>query len=167
MQCIVVFRSCHIILVLSTIAGKSAVDLEATSQPNYQYLHLPRQFTIQQYFESSLIPLLNNIQILNDIQIQWYHNGTAVDVLRTNTSWKTQGERLTLSLTIFNTSERMDLGLYEGVVTVDITHLFLSTGHFDYYHYVAGYLNIGSFFQVASCQVVILQYGMLKWLYCS
>jgi len=161
MQCIVVFRSCHIILVLSTIAGKSAVDLEATSQPNYQYLHLPRQFTIQQYFESSLIPLLNNIQI------QWYHNSTAVDGSRTNSSLESQGERLTLSLTAFNTSEGMDLGLYEGVVYVDITHLYSSTGHsFDYFLYVAGYLNIGSFFQVASFQVVLLQYGMLKWLYC-
>ena len=80
--------------------------------------------------------------------------------MRTNSSLEKQGERVTLSLTAFNASEEMDLGLYEGVVYVDF---FRSTGHsFDYFYYVAGYLNIGNFFQVASFQVVILQYGMLK-----
>ena len=100
---------------------------------------------------------------MNNIRIQWYHNGTAVDESRTNSSLETQGERLTLSLTVFNTTEEMDLGLYEGVANVDVTDFFDSTGyHFHYYRYVAGYLNIYRFFRVVSFQVVMLQYGTLK-----
>ena len=129
-------------MVLSTIVGKSASDLEVTPQPKYFYL--PGQFTIQKHFESSLIPLLNNIHI------QWYHNGTTVDESRTNSSLETQGERFTLSLTVFNATEEMDLGLYEGVVNVDVRDFYDSTGsYFDYYLYVAGYLNINRFF--SSC----------------
>ena len=113
---------------------------------------------IQKYFESSLIPLVNDI-----IHIRWYHNGTAVDESRTNSSLETQGERFTLSLTVFNATEEMDLGLYEGVANVDVTDFYDSTGYyFVYYRYVAGYLNIYRFFRVVSFQVVMLQYGTLK-----
>ena len=147
-------------MVLSTIVGESAPDLETTPQPNYFYL--PGLFVIQKYFESSLIPLLNNIQI------QWYHNGTAVDDSRTNSSWKTQGERLTLSLTVFNASEEIGMGLYEGVLNVGVINIYLSTGHsLRYYRYVVGDLNIEGFIRVASFQVLILEYGKLKLLYCA
>ena len=81
------------------------------------------------------------IALLNSTQIQWYHNGTPVDVSRTNSSWKTQGERLNLSLTVFNASEEMDLGLYEGVVYVLIDNFYVSTGRpYDYYGYVGTFI---------------------------
>ena len=105
---------------------------------------------IQKYFESSLIPLVNSIQI------QWYHNGTAVDGSRTNSSWKTQGERLTLTLTVFNARKEMDLGLYEGVVTVNC-------GGGQPGNYICS--DIGFYqLQLVSFPVVILQYGKLELL---
>ena len=105
---------------------------------------------IQKYFESSLIPLVNNIQI------RWYHNGTAVDAFRTNSSLESQGERLTLSLTVFNASEEMDLGLYEGVVTVNC-------GGGQPGNYICR--DIGFYqLQLVSFPVVILQYGKLELL---
>ena len=119
-------------------------------QPNYHYLYRLGQFTIQQYFESSLIPLLN------DIQIQWYHNGTAVDGSRTNSSLETQGERLTLSLTVFNARKEMDLGLYEGTANVDI--YFSTIGCRYYYYYVRFDIRIYQL-RVTSFPSVILQYG--------
>ena len=123
-------------------------------QPNYHYLYRLGQFTIQQYFESSLIPLLN------DIQIQWYHNGTAVDDLRTNSSLESQGERLTLSLTVFNASEEMDLGLYEGTANVDVSNFYsIGCPRYYYYYYYARY-DISIYqLRVASFLSVILQYG--------
>ena len=105
---------------------------------------------IQQYFESAL---LNNTALMNNIRIQWYHNGTAVDGSRTSSSLETQGERLTLSLTVFNASEEMDLGLYEGVVTVDC-----SGGRPGYYICRAILLYR---LQLVSLPVFILQYGKL------
>ena len=124
-------------------------------QPNYHYLYQLGQFTIQQYFESSLIPLLN------DIQIQWYHNGTAVDDSRTNSSLERQGERLTLTLTVFNASEEMDLGLYEGIANVDVSNFYSSTTgchRYYYYYYVVFDISIYEL-QLASFPSVILQYG--------
>ena len=141
---------------LLTIAGKSALDLEATPQPHYQYLHRPGQFTIQQYFESSLFPLLNNIYI------QWYHNGTAVDESRTNSSLEMHRERFTLSLTVFNATEEMDLGLYEGVVTVDCRE-----GRPGYYicSYIGLYrlqlVSLPVILQYGKLYLLILQYGKL------
>ena len=136
--------------VLYIYAG-TIPDLGAP-QPNYHCLYQLGQFTIQQYFESSLIPL-------NDIQIQWYHNGTAVDVLRTNSSLERQGERLTLSLTVFNATEKMGLGLYEGTANVDVPNFYFSTiGCLHYYFYVMYDIRIYQF-QVASFPSVILQYG--------
>ena len=150
-----VFLLCNT-MVLSTTVGKSASDLEVTPQPNYFYL--PGQFTIQKYFESSLFPLLNNI-----IDIQWYHNGTAVDGSRTNSSLEAQGERFTLSLTVFNATEEMDLGLYEGAVTVDVHDFYVSTGRsYYYYRYANRYLWLWySNLQVVYFPVVILQYSKL------
>ena len=130
----------------------SRPSLEATPQTNYHYLHRPGQVTIQKNFESSLFPLLSNIRI------QWYHNGTAVDGSRTNSSLETQGERLTLSLTVFNATEEMDLGLYEGVVTVDVRDFYVYTGCSSYRIYVRYYIHIHQL-QVASFLSVILQYG--------
>ena len=136
----------------------SRPDLEATPQPNYHYLHRPGQVTIQKSFESSLFPLLNNI-----IDIQWYHNGTAVDGSRTNSSLETQGERFTLSLTVFNATEEMDLGLYEGTASVDLYNFVASTGHsYYYYRYATRYLWLwASNLQVVYFPVVILQYSKL------
>ena len=105
---------------------------------------------IQQYFESAL---LNNTALLNNIHIQWYHNGTAVDGSRTNSSLETQGERRTLSLIVFNVSEEMDMGLYEGVVTVNCAGSRPG-------NYICS--NIGLYqLQLVSLPVVILQYGKL------
>ena len=143
-------------MVLSTTVGKSASDLEVT--PQTKYFYLPGQVTIQKSFESSLIPLLNNI-----IDIQWYHNGTAVDESRTNSSLETQGERFTLSLTVFNATEEMDLGLYEGTASVDLYNFTASTGYYyNYYRYATYYLWLwASNLQVVYFPVVILQYSKL------
>ena len=147
-------------MVLSTIAGKSASGFEATPQPDYNYLYLAGQFTIQKYFESPLIPLLNSTQI------QWYHNGTAVDAFRTNSSLERQGERLTLTLTVFNARKEMDLGLYEGVVNVDFYNFYVFTGRpSNYYSYVTNFFYHRFFyfyFQVVYFPVVIIQYGKLS-----
>ena len=142
-------------MVLSTIVGKSASDLEVTPKPKYFYL--PGQFTIQKRFESSLIPLLNNIHI------QWYHNGTTVDESRTNSSLETQGERFTLSLTVFNETEEIDSGLYEGTASVGLYNFYVSTGrYYNYYHYAHYYLGLWfSNLQVVYFPVVILQYSKL------
>lgn len=105
---------------------------------------------IQKYFESSLIPLLNSIQI------QWYHNGTVVDGSRTNSSLERQGERLTLSLTVFNARREMDLGLYEGVVTVNC-------GGGQPGNYICSNILLNRL-QLVSFPVVILQYGELELL---
>ena len=104
---------------------------------------------IQKYFESSLIPLLNSIRI------QWYRNGTAVDGSRTNSSLERQGERLTLSLTVFNARKEMDLGLYEGVVTV-------SCGGGQPGNYICSNIGLNRL-QLVSFPVV-LQYGELELL---
>ena len=156
--CLCIAHSFHLSLVLkvlSTCAGKSVPDLEVSPRLDYHYVHLPGQFMIQKYFESSLIPLANNIQI------QWYHNGTAVDGSRTNSSLERQGERLTLSLTVFNASEEMDLGLYEGTANVDVSNFYSSTTgchHYYYYYYVMFDIRIYEL-QLASFPSVILQYG--------
>ena len=134
------------------ICAGSRPDLEATPQPNYHYLHQLGHLTIQKYFESSLFPLLNNL-----LDIQWYHNGTAVDQSRTYSSLETQGERFTLSLTVFNASEEMDLGLYEGVANVD-RFFYVYIGCFRYRYYVMYDIRIYQL-QVASFPSVILQYG--------
>ena len=95
---------------------------------------------------------------MNNIRIQWYHNGTAVDESRTNSSLEAQGERLTLSLTIFNATEEMDLGLYEGTASVDRDYFYIYTGCSRYYYYLR--FDIGIYqLQVASFPSVILQYG--------
>ena len=90
---------------------------------------------------------------MNNIRIQWYHNGTAVDESRTNSSLEAQGERLTLSLTIFNATEEMDLGLYEGVVTVDCSGDRPG-------NYICSTIGL-YLLQLVSLPVVILQYGKL------
>ena len=55
---------------------------------------------------------------------------------------RTQGETLTLSLTVFNASEEMDLGLYEGVVNVEVHDFYVSTGRpSDYYDYVRIFIS--------------------------
>ena len=55
----------------------------------------------------------------------------------------------------------MDLGLFEGVVNVDVYNFLDSTGHYyDYYYYTAYYLGIFNL-QVVYFPVVILQYGKL------
>ena len=151
--CLCIAHSFHLSLVLkvlSTCAGKSVPDLEVSPRLDYHYVHLPGQFMIQKYFESSLIPLVNSIQI------QWYHNGTAVDGSRTNSSWKTQGERLTLTLTVFNARKEMDLGLYEGVVTVNC-------GGGQPGFYICSNIRLYQL-QLVSFSVVILQYGKLELL---
>ena len=131
----------------------SRPSLEATPQPNYHYLHRPGQVTIQKSFESSLFSLLNNF-----IDIQWYQNGTAVDNSRTNSSLEMQGERFTLSLTVFNATEEMDLGLYEGIANVNTLYFYIYTGCSRYRYYLR--FDIGIYqLQVASFPSVILQYG--------
>ena len=106
------------------------------------------------------------IALLNSTQIQWYHNGTAVDVLRTNSSWKTQGERLNLSLTVFNASEEMDLGLYEGIVNVEVRDFYVSTGRpSDYDNYVRTFIY--PLLQIFYFSFVILRYGKLEILSCT
>ena len=141
-------------MVLSTTVGKSASDLEAT--PQAKYFYLPGQFTIQKRFESSLIPLLSNIHI------QWYYNGTTVDESRTNSSLETQGERLTLSLTVFNATEEIDSGLYEGTASVGLYNFYVSTGRYYNYYRYAHYLRLwASNLQVVYFPVVILQYSKL------
>ena len=99
---------------------------------------------------------------MSNIHIQWYHNGTAVDESRTNSSLETQGERLTLSLTVFNATEEMDLGLYEGTVTVNVHDFYVSTGHPHNYYSYAAFLT--SNLPVIYFPVVILQYGKLETL---
>ena len=112
---------------------------------------------IQQHFESSVIP-----QLLSSIRIRWYHNGTVVDVSRTNSSLKQQGEEFTLSLAFLNATEESDLGLYEGVADVDIYIIYFSIGHFsNHLHYAESYLSIYDL-QLVSFPTVIHQYGKLE-----
>ena len=106
---------------------------------------------IEQHFKSLVIP-----HLLDSIWIQWYHNGTAVDRSRINSSLEQQGEKFSLSLAFFNATEETDLGFYEGIAWVDI----YTIGAY-YFHYIWRYLNIYQL-QVVSFPTVVYQYGRLE-----
>ena len=140
--------------ILSAAGIQPDLEVQAVLQLNYRY---SEQFMIEQHFKSLVIP-----HLLDSIRIQWYHNGTAVDRSRTNSSLEQQGEKFTFSLAFINATEETDLGLYEVIADVDIYNFYASTGRSIYYlHYVEDYLNSYQL-QVVSLPTVICQYGKLE-----
>ena len=140
--------------ILSAAGTELDLELQAMLQLNYRY---SEQFMIEQHFKSLVIP-----HLLDSIRIQWYHNGTAVDRSRTNSSLEQQGGGFILSLTFFNATEETDLGLYEGIADVDVYDFFYSTGYsFNHLDYVQLYLGIYQL-QVVSFPNIFRQYGKLE-----